>query len=203
MTDDQTAAEAPEVKLTEAARDKLTEVIEGHANPVAGLRLQILGRAQGAFNHVLSLVEDGAEVADDIVVERDGIRIFVERRNAQYLNGVEVGYEDKGAETSGLEFDNPNPLWASEEEMTIQKLFDEELNPAIAAHGGSVQLLEIVGDTAFIELGGGCVGCGMVDVTLKQGIEVSMKEAVPSIVEVVDQTDHGTGENPYYQPSKK
>ncbi len=203
MTDGQTAADATEVKFTEAARDKLSDVIEGHANPVAGLRLQILGRAQGAFNHVLSLVEEGAEVADDIVVEREGIRIFVELRNAQYLSGVEIDYEDKGGETSGLEFDNPNPLWASEEEMTIQKLFDEELNPAIAAHGGSVQLLEIVGETAFIELGGGCVGCGMVDVTLNQGIEVSMKEAVPSIVNVVDSTDHGTGENPYYQPSKK
>ena len=203
MTDEQNAAEAPEVKFTEAARDKLTEVIEGHANPVAGLRLQILGRAQGAFNHVLSLVEDGAEVEDDIIVEQDGIRIFVERRNVQYLSGVEVNYADKGSETSGLEFDNPNPLWGSEDEMTIQKLFDEELNPAIAAHGGSVQLLEIAGDTAFIELGGGCVGCGMVDVTLKQGIEVSMKEAVPSIVHVVDSTDHGSGDNPYYQPSKK
>ena len=203
MTDDQTAAEAPEVKFTEAAHEKLTDVIEGHGTPVSGLRLQILGRAQGVFNHVLSLVEEGAEVADDIVVERDGIRIYVERRNAKYLSGVEVGYTDQGAETSGLEFDNPNPLWSSEDEMTIQKLFDEELNPAIAAHGGSVQLLEIVGDTAFIELGGGCVGCGMVDVALKQGIEVSMKEAVPSILNVVDSTDHGSGENPYYQPSKK
>ncbi|MCH8214425.1 MAG: hypothetical protein IIC54_10210, partial [Proteobacteria bacterium] len=57
MTDDQTAAEAPEVKLTEAAREKLTDVIEGHGTPVSGLRLQILGRAQGVFNHVLSLVE--------------------------------------------------------------------------------------------------------------------------------------------------
>ncbi len=203
MTDDQTAAEAPEVKFTEAAREKLTEVIEEHGTPVSGLRLQILGRAQGAFNHVLSLVEEGAEVEDDIVVERDGIRVYVERRNAKYLSGVEVGYTDKGAETSGLEFDNPNPLWSSEEEMTIQTLFDEQLNPAISAHGGSVQLLEIAGDTAYIELGGGCVGCGMVDVTLRQGIEVSMKEAVPSILNVVDSTDHGSGENPYYQPSKK
>ena len=54
-----------------------------------------------------------------------------------------------------------------------------------------------------IELGGGCVGCGMVDVTLKQGIEVAMKELIPEITEVIDQTDHGSGDNPYYKPSKK
>ena len=58
-------------------------------------------------------------------------------------------------------------------------------------------------DVAYVQLGGGCVGCGMADVTLKQGIEVMIKEAVPSITAVVDQTDHASGTNPYYQPSKK
>ncbi len=63
-------------------------------------------------------------------------------------------------------------------------------------------LLEVKDAVAYIQLGGGCQGCGMVDVTLKQGIEVRIREAVPAIREIVDSTDHAGGKNPYYQPSK-
>ena len=74
--------------------------------------------------------------------------------------------------------------------------------PAVSEHGGFVSLLDVKGDAAYIQLGGGCQGCGMVDVTLKQGIEVMIREAVPEIREIIDQTDHAGGNNPYYQPSK-
>ena len=63
-------------------------------------------------------------------------------------------------------------------------------------------LLDVKDETAYIELGGGCVGCGMVDVTLKQGVEVAIKAAVPTITQVVDTTDHASGNNPYFQPNK-
>ena len=85
----------------------------------------------------------------------------------------------------------------------IQKIIDTELNPAIAAHGGFISLLAVETDTAYIEMGGGCVGCGMADVTLKQGVETSIIGGVPEITRVVDQTDHASGTNPYYEPSKK
>jgi Fe/S biogenesis protein NfuA len=85
----------------------------------------------------------------------------------------------------------------------LQQIIDTELNPAIAAHGGYINLLAVEGDTAYIEMGGGCVGCGMVDVTLKQGVEASIIGVVPGIERVVDQTDHASGTNPYYAPSKK
>ncbi|HZQ38484.1 MAG TPA: NifU family protein, partial [Dehalococcoidia bacterium] len=104
---------------------------------------------------------------------------------------------------SGLEFINPNPLWLDERAQRIQDLFDESINPSIAAHGGSVTLLGVEDDAAYVELGGGCVGCGMADVTLKQGIAVAVKEAVPEIREVVDSTDHASGTNPYFKPAKK
>ena len=87
--------------------------------------------------------------------------------------------------------------------MRIQELFDQSINPGIASHGGFVDLLGIEGKTAYIRLGGGCQGCGMADVTLKQGIEVAIKEAVPEIEEVADATDHDAGTNPYFQPAKK
>ena len=131
-----------------------------------------------------------------------GLRVFVERRNVAYLNGVQIHYE-QGPSESRLLFMNPNPLWLDQREFRIQEVLDDKINPAIASHGGYVNLLAVEGPVAFVELGGGCQGCGMADVTLKQGIEVAIREAVPSIERVVDQTDHASGENPYFQPAKK
>ena len=80
----------------------------------------------------------------------------------------------------------------------IQELLVTKINPSVAGHGGHISLIDVRGDKAFIRLEGGCQGCGMADVTLKQGIEVEIKEAVPSIKAVLDVTDHAGGTNPYY-----
>ena len=79
---------------------------------------------------------------------------------------------------------------------------DEKINPAIASHGGQVSLADIQDNKVFLQFGGGCQGCGMVDVTLKQGVEVMIKEAVPEVAEVLDITDHEKGVNPYYESSQ-
>ncbi len=86
--------------------------------------------------------------------------------------------------------------------LRFQQFLDEEINPAVAAHGGFVTLIEIQDQIAFVQMGGGCQGCGMVNVTLKQGIEARMNEVIPEIKELVDTTDHRGGTNPYYQPGK-
>jgi len=72
----------------------------------------------------------------------------------------------------------------------------------VAAHGGLISLVDVQDDTVYIRLEGGCQGCGMADVTLKQGIEEQIKRTVPQIATVLDVTDHAGGANPYYQPSK-
>jgi len=84
----------------------------------------------------------------------------------------------------------------------IQKILDEMINPAVASHGGYVELLDVKENIAYLKLGGGCQGCGMVNVTLKQGIEATLKEEIPQLAGVIDQTDHAGGANPYYQPAK-
>jgi Fe-S cluster biogenesis protein NfuA len=81
-------------------------------------------------------------------------------------------------------------------------VIDTKINPGVAMHGGYVTLLDVKDDIAYVALGGGCQGCGMANVTLKQGIEVIIREAVPEIHQVIDSTDHAGGTNPYYQPSK-
>jgi Fe/S biogenesis protein NfuA len=91
----------------------------------------------------------------------------------------------------------------SDELMTkVQDLIDNMINPAVAGHGGFVQLVDVKDSKVYLQMGGGCQGCGAADVTLKSGIERLIKEEIPEVEEVLDTTDHAAGENPYYQPSK-
>jgi Fe/S biogenesis protein NfuA len=82
-------------------------------------------------------------------------------------------------------------------------VLDHDVNPSIASHGGHAELAGIEGTTAYLRLGGGCQGCGMATVTLSQGIEVAITQAVPEIESVVDVTDHASGTNPYFEQAKK
>jgi len=79
----------------------------------------------------------------------------------------------------------------------IEKLFDEQIRPALAQHGGNVQIIDVDNNTLFVKFYGGCQGCSSSKATLKGGIEQLVKENFPDILEVVDVTDHATGTNPY------
>ena len=96
----------------------------------------------------------------------------------------------------------PKPGLDTPEGRAIKQVLDEEINPSVASHGGHIALVDVQGDTVYIRLEGGCQGCGMADVTLKQGVEVAIKKAVPSINAVLDSMDHAGGDNPYFQPGK-
>jgi Fe/S biogenesis protein NfuA len=91
----------------------------------------------------------------------------------------------------------------SEELKTrVQALIDSMINPAVAGHGGFVELVDVQDNRVYLQMGGGCQGCGAADVTLKQGIERLIKEEIPEVAEVLDATDHSAGSNPYYTPGK-
>ena len=99
--------------------------------------------------------------------------------------------------------DAPKPELTGEVAERVEQVLDTMINPSIAAHGGQAELVAVEDDTAYLRLSGGCQGCGMATVTLKQGIEVAITEYVPEITKVVDVTDHASGENPYFEPAKK
>jgi len=96
----------------------------------------------------------------------------------------------------------PKPGLSTPEAVTIQRLLKEQINPTVAAHGGHISLVDVKEDIVYIRLEGACQGCGMADVTLKQGVAKAIQSQNPSITEVLDVTGHGGGANPYYQPGK-
>ncbi len=191
----------PEIKLTDAARQKFVEFLEAEDEDGLAIRLAIAGRGPHGLNYQLDVVNETDEAKNHIVLEQEGFCLLVDPGSAEQLNGVEIDFLQRGLE-SGFHFENPNSQWQDPVAKAVQAVLDSQINPSIAGHGGFVSLLDVKDATAYIALGGGCQGCGMADVTLKQGVEVAIKNAVPEIEAVLDTTDHAAGENPFYQPSK-
>jgi len=84
----------------------------------------------------------------------------------------------------------------------IQRILLEQINPAVSSHGGYITLLDVHGNTVFLQMSGGCQGCGMASVTLREGIERTLREQVPGVGDVVDVSDHAAGTNPYYATAR-
>lgn len=188
--------------ITDTAKQQIVSIMESQGRQGDGLRLGIVGRSSAGFRYTMNLVEEGQESPDDVLVDSGAFKVFIDPQSAPHLEGVTVDYIDNGLHGSGFKIDNPNPVWTDPLALQIQSLLDERINPGVAAHGGNVELLDVKDGTVFVRLGGGCQGCGMVDVTLRQGIEALIREEIPEIQQVVDTTDHASGSNPYYQPAK-
>ena len=190
-----------EIKLTDTARQKFVEFLEAEDENGLGIRLAIAGRGPFGLNYQLDVVNEAEEAADHIALDQGAFRLLVDPTSAEQLNGVEIDFLQRGLE-SGFHFENPNSQWQDPVARAVQEVLDTQINPSVASHGGFVALLDVKDGTAFIALGGGCQGCGMADVTLREGVDVAIKNAVPEIHTVLDTTDHAAGENPYFQPSK-
>jgi Fe/S biogenesis protein NfuA len=192
----------PAMTVTSAAKAKIDAVRSKTGHPDACLRIAIAGRRGGQFVYELDLVAPEDLPPTDIVVETPDLRLLVEPGSAANLEGAIIDL-DPSAMGGALRIDNPNEGWRDPVAARIQEVLDRQINPSVAAHGGFVDLLEVRGGAAYVQLGGGCQGCAQVDVTLRQGIEVAIMAAVPQITEVIDVTDHAAGTNPYFQPAKK
>ncbi len=96
----------------------------------------------------------------------------------------------------------PKPGLETPTGKAVREVLDSRINPAVAEHGGHIALVDVQDDTVYIRLEGGCQGCGMADVTLKQGVVTEIQAIIPTINSVLDVTDHAGGTNPYYQPGK-
>jgi Fe/S biogenesis protein NfuA len=192
----------PAIMVTPAASAKIDAVRSKSGHPDACLRVVIAGRRGGQFVYELDLVAREDAPPTDLVVETADLRLLIEPGSAANLDGAVIDL-DPSKLGGALRIDNPNEGWRDPLSSRIQEVLDRQINPSVAAHGGFVDLLEVRGGAAYVQLGGGCQGCAQVDVTLRQGIEVAIMAAVPQITEVIDVTDHAAGTNPYFQPAKK
>jgi Fe/S biogenesis protein NfuA len=183
--------------LTDNAVARIQQVMESKGLGGQSLRVSIRGRGPTGFDFGMTFEMPDEARDDDTIVDTGAFTVLVDPDTLRHAQGAKIDFVD-----NGFQIDNPNPLWDDPRAQTVQELFDKQINPAVARHGGFVQLMDVKGDTVYVLLGGGCQGCGMVDVTLRQGIEVLIKEALPDIEHVVDTTDHAGGTNPFYEPAK-
>ena len=186
------------LEITDKAREMLNQFAEQAENEgELALKVDIVGRGPKGFQYDLQLVDKNDAQEDAIETEVNGMTVFVGTRSALYLDGTTLDYKET-LMGGGFSFDNPNPMWMDELSNAVADIIASEVNPVVASHGGHVDLIGVDAGKAIIAFGGGCQGCGMVDVTLKQGVEVMIKDSVPGISEVVDATDHAAGTNPFY-----
>jgi Fe/S biogenesis protein NfuA len=189
------------VIVTDAAREKIREIMDMQGIAGRGaIRVGINGRGPGGFNYSMALEEDAEPEATDVVQDEGDFRVLLDGPSVEKLRGATVDFVGQLV-GGGFRIDNPNSIWDDPIAEEIQKLIDAEINPGVASHGGVVELLDVKDDRVFVRMGGGCQGCGMASVTLKQGVEALLKQHYPAI-SVVDTTDHAGGDNPYYQPAK-
>lgn len=149
----------------------------------------------------------GIDGIADVLVNHDTVRVVI-TGNASWDDAIPmVGSAIRDA----LVGDGPaiadavteNQLPPEELQKRVENVLETVINPAVAAHGGYVGIIDVVKNTVFLEFGGGCQGCGMINVTLKYGVERAIREAVPEVGDILDTTDHASGRNPYYAPSAK
>lgn len=131
--------------------------------------------------------------------QKEGIIFWMEFSLLPFLEGTEIQLDEDTGEIEVVNEGLGIGKLRGNFEDRVRQILDEQVNPMVASHGGVVSLSRIENGEVFLRFGGGCQGCGMVDVTLKQGVEVMMKESVPDIVAIHDATDHDSGSNPYYR----
>lgn len=188
------------ITIDASARDKIKSMLEHENKSASALRIRVTGRTAEGYQHKLSLVEPGFEKPSDIENFSEDIRILIDAADENKIKGAVIEFVDD-MYGGGFKVTNPNtPSWSNDVEKQVQSLIDTQISPSLAAHGGFLELYEVKEGKAYVHFGGGCQGCGMADVTLKQGVEKLIKETIPEITHVIDSTNHAEGDNPYFKP---
>jgi Fe/S biogenesis protein NfuA len=199
------------IDITETALEQILTLREQEAIDGLLLGLRIAGVGHNGFIYETAFLRSEDVDVDDHHIEHHGdLPVAIAPDSVDNLRGSILDLSSDPA-TPGLVLRNPNPavspaagpeipdieLTGTVEER-VSQLLEHAINPAIAAHGGFATLAGVEDDVAYVEMGGGCQGCGLAAMTLRQGIETAIKQNVPEITEVQDVTNHAAGENPFY-----
>jgi Fe/S biogenesis protein NfuA len=190
------------VTFTEDAKAHVVGFLAEESEPLA-VRLEVLDSSPLAPKYDLSLIEESEKESDDEIYEQGGFEVVVPKSSVDLLQDARVDWVES-MQGSGFKVENPNivPIGDGLAEGPVadrvKQVIEMQVNPAIASHGGSVTLIEVRDDVVYLEMMGGCQGCGMAAVTLAQGIRRIIMENVPEVRDIVDVTNHDAGDNPYY-----
>ena len=190
--------------ITDSAQEYLVELLEKQNVEGIAVRIFILDAGTPRAETCISFCRPGEEKAEDEVKQYKGFNAFIDQHSIPFLEDAVVDFQ-KDSMGGQLTIKAPNSRMPkltkdSPLEDHINYILYIEINPGLAAHGGHVTLEEIFEDSvAVLRFGGGCQGCGMVDVTLKDGVEKTLMSQIPQLTEVRDVTDHSVKENAYYQ----
>lgn len=194
----------PSVTVTDPAQDYLAQLIE--KQDVEGMGVRIFVTQPGTRNAetCLAYCPPNEIVPTDEQVELDKFTLYLDHNSVPFLEDALVDYS-KDQMGGQLTIKAPNAKVPQVDENAplperINYILATEINPGLASHGGEVSLVDVVDESvAVLRFGGGCQGCSAVSLTLKQGVESTLKEQVPEITAVRDVTDHSYKENAYYQ----
>ena len=190
------------IQISESAQTHFRKLIEREDLPGMGVRLSAMQPGTANADVRLEFAEPVDLHGDEWAIDCEGFTLWLDADSAPFLDGARIDYEARA--TGGqLQIRAPKikgqapPESASMVEQ-VRWLIESEINPQLASHRGHVALQEVTADgVVVLRFGGGCHGCGMVDVTLKNGIERTLMDKVPGVSAVRDATDHETGTAPY------
>ncbi|EAW31749.1 hypothetical protein GP2143_04845 [marine gamma proteobacterium HTCC2143] len=190
--------------ITESAQDYLAELLAGQDDDVLGIRMFVNGPGTPKAETCIAYCRKADLEDSDLMINYDKLTARFELRSIPFLKDAFVDYS-KDRMGGQLTIKAPNAKLPqvnadSPLEDRINYVLYNEVNPSLASHGGEVSLLEVTEEkVAILQFGGGCQGCGMVEATLKDGVEKSLMEQIPELTAVRDTTDHTDRSQAYFK----
>ena len=194
------------IQISDTAQTHFRKLIEREALPGLGVRLAAVYPGTARADVQLEFAEPGDLDGDEWAIDCEGFTLWLDASSVKFLDGAEIDFTTQA--TGGqLQIRAPKikgeaPDGSASLVERVRWLVEHEINPQLASHGGHVSVVEVTAEgVVVLRFGGGCHGCGMADVTLKQGIEKTLLQQVPGVTAVRDATDHDTGTAPYIKRS--
>lgn len=204
----ETPGRAVPLRVSDDALSQVKSILAAEDDPDSlGLRVAVTGVRGVEYTYDLSFEDLVSATDEDLVYHQQDLVVMVPKDSVDALWGATLDLPSTPGQ-GGLVIRNPNrpdPMAGVEIELSgtveerIDQLLTQQINPALASHGGFATLVEVIdGQKALVTMGGGCQGCAVSAITLREGIEKSIIQYIPEITEVVDATDHAAGESPFY-----
>ena len=193
-----------ELTITESAEKYLDELLESQEKDTVGIKIFVSEPGTPRAETCIAYAKEDESLDDYLLIEELNFSLLLEKSSLDFIKDAIVDYSpDKFGGTLTIKAPNAKLPQLNENasiEEKINYVLYSEINPSLASHGGEVSLVEVLDkETAVLQFGGGCQGCGMVDLTLKDGVEKTLLEQVDGLKGVMDVTDHSYRENAYYK----